>query len=139
MTYRDEYRRSIEEREAFWRDKAAALDWFRAPSQILGQDSEGHYRWFADGELNTAHLALDFHVNNGRAGQTAIIYDSPVTGTVEHISYRDLRDRVAHLAGALAQLGVRKGDCVVPSTIDDPAILAEIAAVFAARRKSGSE
>lgn len=113
MSYRDEYRRSVGQRETFWAGKAAALDWFRPPTSILEQDAAGHYHWFADGELNTAHLALDVHVNNGRGEQAAIIYDSPVTGTVRHISYRTLRDDVARLAGAMAGLGVQKGDRVI--------------------------
>ena len=79
MAYADEYRKSIEQPEAFWKEKAEAIAWFEAPTQILSQDENGIDRWFADGELNTAWLALDYHVENGRADQVAIYYDSPVT------------------------------------------------------------
>ena len=113
MGYREEHRRSIEQPEAFWAEKAAALPWFKAPTRILGLDEQGHQRWFVDGEMNTAHMALDHHVDSGRGAQTAIIYDSPVTGVVQHISYAQLRDQVALAAGGLAALGVGRGDRVL--------------------------
>lgn len=111
--YADEFGRSLAEPQAFWAEKAKALSWFNFPQQILSKDENGVERWFADGELNTAYLALDYQVEQGRGEQTAIIYDSPVTGVKERISYRDLTERVAKLAGALAQLGVGKGDRVL--------------------------
>ncbi len=113
MGYREQHQRSIQQPEAFWAEKAAALPWFKAPTQILGQDAHGHHRWFVDGEMNTVHMALDHHVANGRGGQTAIIYDSPVTGSVQHISYAQLLDQVALAAGGLAALGVGPGDRVL--------------------------
>jgi propionyl-CoA synthetase len=70
-------------------------------------------RWFAGGVVNTCHNALDRHVENGRADQAALIYDSPVTSTIQSFTYRELRDEVARCAGALAALGVGKGDRVI--------------------------
>jgi propionyl-CoA synthetase len=113
MTYADEYRASIEDPRAFWADKAKALDWYRPASEVLSRDEHGIDHWFADGELNTCHLALDYHVNNGRAEQTALIYDSPVTGQQRKYSFRELRDEVALCAGMLKNHGVVKGDRVV--------------------------
>jgi propionyl-CoA synthetase len=69
--------------------------------------------WFADGILNTCHNAIDRHVEAGRGEQTAVIYESPVTGQTRHFSYAELRDEVARVAGMLAGLGVAKGDRVV--------------------------
>lgn len=112
-TYNEAYQWSIQDPEGFWGAQAALLDWYQAPSQILSQNDKGFYQWMADGEMNTAHLALDYHVDNGRADQNAIIYDSPVTDTITHITYRELRDHVALFAGALRKLGVEKGDRVV--------------------------
>jgi propionyl-CoA synthetase len=60
--------------------------------------------------LNTAYLALDYHVETGRGDQVAMIYDSPVTETVRKFTYTELRDEVALFAGALAAQGVEKGD-----------------------------
>jgi propionyl-CoA synthetase len=113
MSYRDEYRRSIETPEAFWREKAREIDWFEFPQTILSRDDKGHYRWFQGGKLNTCHLAVDRHVERGNGDQTAIVYDSPVTETKRRISYSELQDQVARFAGALRAMGVEKGDRVI--------------------------
>lgn len=113
MTYSDQFRRSIEEPEAFWREQASQLAWYRQPEQILSQDDEGFYRWFADGQLNTAYLALDWQVEQGRGDQPALIYDSPVTNSQRTYTYRELLDEVARFAGALRSLGVGHGDAVI--------------------------
>ncbi|NVK41240.1 MAG: AMP-binding protein, partial [Oceanospirillaceae bacterium] len=113
MSYQAEYTASIENPEAFWADKARALNWYRAPQQVLSTDENRIDRWFADGELNTAYLALDVHLEQGRGDQTALIYDSPVTGQAQRYSYRELTDQVARFAGVLKAQGVEKGDRVV--------------------------
>ncbi|MCZ6831505.1 MAG: propionyl-CoA synthetase [Gammaproteobacteria bacterium] len=113
MSYADEYQRSIEEPQVFWAEKAEALAWYKKPKQILSQDENGMDRWFADGELNTAYLALDCQVEQGRGDQVAIYYDSPVTDTRQQITYAELLDQVARFAGVLLRYGVGKGDRVV--------------------------
>jgi len=112
-TYAAAYARSITDPEGFWGEQAGQIAWFDQPRQVLTQDQQGFYRWFAGGTLNTAYLALDYHVDSGRADQTALIYDSPVTHTIREYSYRELRDLVARFAGVLKGLGVGKGDRVV--------------------------
>ncbi len=113
MSYQDEYQASIDNPEAFWAQKAQQLDWYKPASQVLSRDENGIHRWFADGELNTCHLALDYHVDDGRGDQTALIYDSPVTSQQRKYSYSELRDEVARCAGMLKNHGVEKGDRVV--------------------------
>ncbi len=113
MSYKKEYQASIDNPEEFWADKARQLDWYKPASRVLSTDEHGIYRWFADGELNTCHLALDYHVDNGRGDQLALIYDSPVTATQQRFTYRELRDEVARCAGMLKNCGVEKGDRVV--------------------------
>lgn len=113
MSYQQEYRQSIDSAETFWQDKARQLSWYKQPDTILSIDSEGIHHWFADGEMNTCFMALDYHVENGRADQPALIYDSPVTNQKKTYSYSELRDEVALCAGMLKQLGVVKGDRVV--------------------------
>ncbi len=113
MSYQSEYLKSIQQPEEFWREKSQALEWFKAPEKILSMDKEGIHHWFADGEMNTCYMALDYHVDNGRGDQAALIYDSPVTDTKKTYSYRELRDEVAQCAGMLKAQGVEKGDCVI--------------------------
>ncbi len=113
MSYQAEYKKSIETPELFWGEKADAIAWFKKPETILSKDDNGIFRWFADGELNTAYLALDYHVENGRADQDAILFDSPVTNTKKRYTYLELRDEVAKFAGVLKAQGVEKGDRVV--------------------------
>jgi propionyl-CoA synthetase len=113
MSYQTEYKKSIESPEQFWGEKAESIAWFKKPETILSKDDNGIYRWFADGELNTAYLALDYHVENGRADQDAILFDSPVTNTKKRYTYLELRDEVAKFAGVLKAQGVEKGDRVV--------------------------
>ncbi len=113
MSYHELYQRSVNDPEGFWREQAEALPWFQPPRQILGKDDSGHHRWFSGGQLNISPLALDRHVDDGRGDQTAIIHDSPATGTQTRYTFRELRDLVARFAGGLRELGVGKGDRVV--------------------------
>ena len=113
MSYQAEYQRSMNDPEGFWKEKAEALSWFKFPQNILSQDEHGIYHWFADGEMNTSYMALDYHVEQGRGDNIAMIYDSPVTDTKTQYTYTQLRDEVAKTAGMLAGLGVEKGDRVI--------------------------
>ena len=113
MHYQAEHRESIKNPEAFWRKQAGIIDWFKFPETILSQDNNQSYRWFDGGKLNTSYLALDYHVNSGRAEQAALIYDSPVTGQQETFTYLELRDEVARFAGVLKNHDVVKGDRII--------------------------
>lgn len=113
MTYASQYQQSISDPQGFWAKQAEAIDWYEKPHQILSQDENGLYRWFQGGKMNTCHLALDYHVAHGRADQTALIYDSPVTQSFSRYTYRELLDEVSRLAGALQSLGVEHGDRVI--------------------------
>ncbi len=107
------YKRSIDDPDGFWAEAAEAIHWDKRWDKVLDDSNKPFYRWFAGGKLNTCYNALDFHVENGRADQPALIYDSPVTETKKTFSYRELRDKVATFAGVLAEQGVAKGDRVV--------------------------
>jgi len=111
--YAQTYRASIEDPEAFWGATAAGVSWIRTPRQVLDSSGAPFHRWFPDGTLNTCFNALDRHVVAGRADQAALVYDSPVTGAQETVTYAVLLERVAAFAGALRLLGVHKGDRVV--------------------------
>ncbi|HTS92507.1 MAG TPA: propionyl-CoA synthetase [Stellaceae bacterium] len=112
-SYEEVYRRSLADPEGFWAEAAEAIDWERRWDQVLDRSRAPFYLWFRGARLNTCWNALDRHVERGRAGQTALIYDSPVTSRIERFTYRELRDAVARLAGALVGLGVGKGDRVL--------------------------
>jgi propionyl-CoA synthetase len=97
----------------FWAMQAAKITWDKKPVEPLSQDANGADRWFRGGELNTCFLCLDYHVQQGRGDQAALIYDSPVTNTLATYTYADLLDRTAHFAGGLRDLGVQVGDRVI--------------------------
>jgi acyl-coenzyme A synthetase/AMP-(fatty) acid ligase len=113
MSYANDFHRSIHEPEEFWLEEASRLAWFKKPEKALSQDENGLYRWFKGGKLNTSYLALDHHVASGRGDQVAVIYDSPVTGVQEKITFSQLLEQVSLFAGALHSLGVEKGDRVI--------------------------
>ncbi|TDO44399.1 propionyl-CoA synthetase [Kribbella sp. VKM Ac-2527] len=111
--YEESYRRSLADPESFWLDAAAAISWTKPPTRALDDSAAPLYRWFPDGELNTSYNALDRHVEAGHGDRTALIYDSPVTGSTRSYTYAELRDQVAVFAGALKSLGVGAGDRVI--------------------------
>ena len=113
VKYERAYEESINNPEGFWGKAAEEIIWYKKYSRVFDDSNEPFYRWFPDGELNTCYNALDYHVANGRAAQTALIYDSPVTSTIEKFSYAELLEQVAKFAGVLADSGVSKGDRVV--------------------------
>ncbi|MDX1650069.1 MAG: AMP-binding protein, partial [Myxococcota bacterium] len=113
MGHGELHARSLRDPEGFWREAAAGIRWIREPSRILDGDAKPAARWFPDGVLNTCENAVDRHVEAGRGGQRALVYDSPVTGTKRALTYAELRDQVARTAGALYGLGVGRGDRVL--------------------------
>ena len=112
-TYEFTYARSLEDPERFWAEAAEDIYWERRWDRVLDRSRPPYYRWFAGGRLNTCYNALDLHIDRGRAKQLALIYDSPVTGTVQSFTYAGLRDEVARFAGALRRSGVQRGDRVI--------------------------
>ncbi|MEO0894970.1 MAG: AMP-binding protein [Bacteroidota bacterium] len=112
-TYLEDYTQSLQDTEKFWLQEAEKIDWFERPERGLVQHENGLFTWFDGGKMNTSYLALDYQVENGRADQQALIYDSPVTQTQYSLTYRQLRDKVAHFAGGLKKLGLRKGDTAI--------------------------
>jgi propionyl-CoA synthetase len=107
------FERSIQDPQGFWGEAAGAISWYKKWDGVLNDTKPPFYRWFSGAEMNTCYNALDRHVEGGRADQTALIYDSPVTKQVRHFTYRELRDQTAKFAGVLRDKGVKKGDPVV--------------------------
>ena len=106
-------RRSLQDPNGFWGELAEDCHWYKKWDKVLDDSNKPFYRWFTGGELNSCYNALDFHIDQGRGQQTALIYDSPVTNTIRKFTFNELRDIVARFAGVLASKGVRKGDRVI--------------------------
>jgi propionyl-CoA synthetase len=111
--YTEAFRQSIEDPAGFWGGAAQGIDWYRRPEVVLDRSSPPFYRWFSGGVLNTCFNAVDRHVRDGRGEQAALIYDSPVTGACQTLTYRQLLDQVERFAGVLRGLGTGAGDRVV--------------------------
>jgi len=111
--YDEAYARSLRDPEGFWAAAAEDLYWERRWDRVFDDARPPYYRWFTGGVLNTCYNALDLHVDRGRGKQRALIYDSPVTDTVTTLTYAELRDEVARVAGALRRQGIAKGDRVI--------------------------
>src|SRR5215831_12785056 len=129
--YEDVYRRSLQDPEGFWAEAAQAISWERRWDQVLDASEAPLYRWFKGGRLNTCYNAIDVHVQQGRGDQPALIYDSPLSQTVEIFTFRRLLEEVSRFAGALRRLGVVKGDRVL---IYMPMVPQAVIAMFACAR-----
>ena len=113
MGYAEVYSAWQNDPDGFWMEQSRAIDWVKPPSKALNDANAPLYEWFTDAEVNTCYNAVDRHVENGRADQAAIIYDSPITGAKDTITFAQLKDKVAALAGALRDKGIASGDRVI--------------------------
>ncbi len=111
--YDEAFKQSIENPETFWAKHAKDCHWYKKWDKVLDDSNKPFYRWFTGGVVNTCYNTLDFHIENGRGKQAALIYDSPVTKSIKSYTYTELRDLVAKFAGVLAAKGVAKGDRVI--------------------------
>ncbi len=112
-SYQKAYEESVKNPAQFWGKAAQEVQWYKPYTSVLDDSNAPFYRWFIGGEMNTCFNAVDYHVQNGRADQLALVYDSPVTGTVKKYTYRQLLDEVSKFGGVLTSLGVKKGDTVI--------------------------
>jgi len=111
--YAEVYAQWKRDPEGFWAEAARAIDWYKPWDRVFDPYAGQYGRWFAGAECNTAFNCLDRHVERGRAGQKALVYDSPVTNMQRSLTYVELRDEVATLGAVLQDLGVGKGDRVI--------------------------
>jgi propionyl-CoA synthetase len=113
MIYQEAFQESIEHPETFWGKAAEEIVWEKKWDRVLDDSRSPFIQWFPGGRLNTCFNAIDYHVDQGRGDQVAVIYDSPVTKTIQKFTYSQLKDRVSRIAGFLKGLGVVKGDTVL--------------------------
>ena len=111
-TYADFYRRSIEDRDAFWAEQARLIDWQTPPDQICDWSNPPFAKWFVGGTTNLCHNAVDRHLA-ARADQNALVAISTETDTERAYTYRELHAEVQRMAAVLQSLGVRQGDRVL--------------------------
>ena len=111
-SYADFYRRSIEDRDAFWGEQAKLIEWQTPPTQICDYSKPPFARWFVGGTTNLCHNAVDRHLAT-RPDQNALIFVSTETNTEHCYSFRELHAEVQRMAATLQSLGVKKGDRVL--------------------------
>ena len=111
-TYRDFHRRSLDDREAFWRNEAALIEWQTPFDRVLDYSKPPFARWFVGGRTNLCHNAVDRHLGT-RADQPALVYLSTETGASARYTYAELHAEVNRCAAVLRALGVGRGDRVL--------------------------
>lgn len=108
--YHDVYQSWQTDPMGFWKNAASEIDWISTTDKVFDPDQDQYGRWFPDWECNTCYNCLDRHVERGRPGQPALIYDSPITGAKATYTYAELLEEVEALSAVLQDQGLQKGD-----------------------------
>ncbi|HYY61125.1 MAG TPA: propionate--CoA ligase [Burkholderiales bacterium] len=111
-TYREFHRRSLEDREGFWREQASLIDWQRPFRQVLNYSRAPFARWFVGGETNLCHNAIDRHLA-ARGSQPALVWISTEVNETRSFTYRELHAEVNRVAAMMQSLGVKRGERVI--------------------------
>jgi len=96
--------------DRFWAEEARKLRWFLPWSRVFETDPP-EFKWFSGGRTNLCYNCLDRHVESGRGGHAALIYENE-RGERRVFTYHELWIQVKRVAAALRGLGVRRGDRV---------------------------
>src|SRR5687768_12803184 len=110
--YHDFHRRSLTDREGFWREEAALVDWREPFERVLDYSRPPFARWFVGGRTNLCHNAIDRHLAS-RGGQKALVYISTETDRQQSYTFQELHAEVNAFAAVLAGQGVGRGDRVL--------------------------
>src|SRR5688572_29576529 len=111
-TYKDFHRRSLEDREGFWKEEAKLVHWQRPFERVLDYSRPPFARWFVGGQTNLCHNAIDRHLAD-RANQPALVWISTEVDQTRSFTYRELFDEVNRVAAMMQSLGVKQGDRVI--------------------------
>jgi propionyl-CoA synthetase len=111
-TYREFHRRSLEDRDAFWREEARLVDWHAPFEKVLDYSRPPFARWFVGGRINLCHNAVDRHLA-ARGDQKAMVWISTEVDQTRSFSYKELFEEVNRAAAMMRSLGVKRGDRVV--------------------------
>ncbi len=131
--YKDMYGASIDDSEAFWAEHGKRIDWIKPYTKVRDVNFKTpgvSIKWFYDGTLNASANCLDRHLET-RGDQTAIIWEGDDPADSEHVTYRDLHERVCRLSNAMKARGVKKGDRV---TLYMPMVVEAAVAMLACTR-----
>lgn len=108
--YHEVYQSWKDDPYGFWKAAAAEIDWVSTTDKVFDPDQGRYGRWFPDWQCNTCYNCLDRHVERGRPGQPALIYDSPITGKSASYTFEELLEEVEAMAAVLSDRGLGKGD-----------------------------
>lgn len=110
--YADFHQRSLADRDGFWTEQAALIDWHKPPTTICDYSKPPFAKWFVGGETNLCHNAVDRHVAT-RPDAPALIWVSTETEQERVYSFRELHAEVQRMAACLLSMGVKQGDRVL--------------------------
>ncbi|MFT4587126.1 MAG: acetyl-CoA synthetase [Candidatus Binatia bacterium] len=123
--YQELYDRSINDPEGFWTEHADRLSWFSKWDKLREWDFEkAEIKWFLNGKINACYNCVDRHVDAGRGGDTALIWEGNDPDESRSYTFDDLHGEVQRAANALKTLGIRKGDrvCIYMQMIPELAV-----------------
>ena len=109
--YEKLYQKSIEDREGFWEEQAAGLEWYKIWDKVLDDSSKPFYKWFVGGKTNIIQNAIDRHLQTWRRNKLALIWEGE-PGDLRTYSYHALNREVSKFANVLKSMGVRKEEIV---------------------------
>jgi len=124
--YYQVYRKSVREPEHFWEEVAEEhFLWYKKWDKVLSWDfTKPEVKWFEGAKLNITVNCIDRHLTTN-ADKTAILFEpNDPNAEAEHITYRQLHQRVCKFANVLKSKGIRKGDrvCIYLPMIPELAI-----------------
>src|SRR5437763_7839319 len=108
-SYRDVYRRSIDDPSGFWSEQAKLIEWHKPFTKVLDYSKPPFRSWFVGGETNLCYNAVDRHLSI-RAKQPALVWISTEVDATRSFTYAELHDEVNRFAAMLQSMGVGKGD-----------------------------
>ena len=123
--YGEIYKKSLEDPEGFWGEKAETLDWFKKWDKVYAFDKDKiEIKWFDGGKINVSYNCLDRHVKAGKGDKTAILWVGDDPAEDRHISYAEMLKEVSKFANVMKGLGIKKGDrvCIYMPMIPELAI-----------------
>jgi len=112
--YQAMYKQSVEDPAGFWAEHGKRIDWIKPFTKVKNTSYDPHnvsIKWFEDGTTNVSMNCIDRHLAK-RGDQVAIIWEGDNPEESEHITYKQLHERVSKLANVFKAHGVGKGDTV---------------------------